>query len=133
MKSIAQANLHSVGPNYHQHISTGHGHQLDGDEPGTAGGANAGPSPYELLLASLGSCTAITLQMYAQKKGWEIGKLGIKLNLLKDRDGNTKIERELSSSAELTEAQWVKLVLIAGKTPVTRTIRNGAEIITTNV
>lgn len=133
MKPIAHANLHSAGPNYRQHISTGHGHQLEADEPGSAGGANAGPSPYELLLASLGSCTAITLQMYAQRKGWEIGKLGIKMNLLKDRDGNTKIERELSSSAELTDAQWVKLVLIAGKTPVTRTIRNGAEIVTTNV
>ena len=133
MKSIAQANLHSVGPNYRQHITTGHGHQLDGDEPISAGGANAGPPPYELLLAALGSCTAITLQMYAQKKGWEIGKLGIAMDLLKDRDGNTKIERELSSSAELTEEQWVKLLLIAGKTPVTLTIRDGAEIVTTKV
>lgn len=131
MKSIAQANLHSVGPNYHQHIVSGHGHQLDADEPSSVGGANAGPAPYELLLAALGSCTAITLQMYAQKKGWEIGKLELKMDLLKDREGNTKIERKLSSSAVLTAEQWAKLLIVAEKTPVTLAIKHGAEIVTT--
>ena len=130
MKRIASAVLAAAGPNYAQNIETG-GFSLVADEPIGGGGRNAGPAPYNLLLASLGACTAITLKMYADRKGWSIGALKVALTLHKDDDGGTHIARLLSSDAPLEAAQWDKLVEIAGKTPVTRTLRAGATITTT--
>jgi len=100
------------------------------DEPVSAGGRNAGPGPYNLLLASLGACTSITLKMYADRKGWSIGALKISLTLSKDTDGNTFIDRTLASDARLDGEQWLKLLEIASKTPVTKTLLAGASITT---
>lgn len=130
MKRIASAVVRSAGPNYTQAIETA-GFKLAADEPLGAGGQNAGPGPYNLLLAGLGACTAITLKMYADRKGWQIGALQVALTLGKDEDGATHIARRLSSDAPLDAAQWDKLVEIAGKTPVTRTLAAGAAITTT--
>ena len=129
MKRIASANVVRVGPNYAQAIHTG-GFDLVSDEPLGGGGQNAGPAPYGLLLASLGSCTAITLKMYADRKGWDLGRLEVALTLEKDGEGNTSIDRTLRSDAPLTAEQWDKLIEIAGKTPVTRTLIAGAAITT---
>ncbi len=129
MKRIASATVARVGPNYAQYIRTG-GFDLVSDEPTGGGGRNAGPAPYSLLLAGLGSCTAITLKMYADRKGWDIGRLEIELTLEKDADGNTSIHRTLRSDAPLTAEQWDKLIDIAGKTPVTKTLIAGAAITT---
>jgi putative redox protein len=130
MKRIASAVVTSSGPNYVHAIETA-GFSLVADEPLGAGGQNAGPGPYNLLLAGLGACTAITLRMYADRKGWSIGKFVVSLTLHKDEDGNTSIARRLSSDAPLDAAQWEKLVEIAEKSPVTRTLRAGASITTT--
>lgn len=69
--------------------------------------------------------------MYADRKGWSIGRFRVALTLHKDEEGNTSIARQLSSDAPLDVAQWDKLVEIAEKTPVTRTLRAGATITTT--
>ncbi|HEY5560051.1 MAG TPA: OsmC family protein [Steroidobacteraceae bacterium] len=130
MKRIARAVVTPAGPNYAQDIATG-GFELKSDEPVSAGGRNAGPAPYGLVLAGLGSCTAITLKMYADRKGWDIGSLQVALTLDKDADGNAFIGRVLSSDATLSAGQWDKLIEIAGKTPVTRTLSAGARITTT--
>jgi putative redox protein len=130
MKRIASAVLVPTGPKYTQSVETG-GFTLLADEPLGAGGSNAGPAPYNLLLASLGACTAITLRMYAERKGWSIGALRVALTLFKGEDGATRIERRLSSDARLDATQWHKLLEIAEKTPVTRTLREGASISTT--
>ena len=130
MKRIASATASRTGPNYTQSIETG-GFTLLADEPVGGGGQNAGPAPYNLLLASLGACTAITLKMYADRKGWSIGKFSVDLTLNRDEDGNTSIARRLSSDAPLDSAQWDKLIEIAEKTPVTRTLRAGVSITTT--
>jgi putative redox protein len=130
MKRLASAVLVPAGPNYAQSIETG-GFTLVADEPLGAGGGNAGPAPYNLLLAGLGACTAITLKMYADRKAWSIGALRVALTLYKDDDGNTHIARRLSSDAPLDASQWDRLVEIADKTPVTRTLRAGATITTT--
>ena len=129
MKRIASATVVRIGPNYAQAIRTG-GFDLVSDEPTGGGGRNAGPAPYGLLLAGLGSCTAITLKMYADRKGWELGQLAVELTLEKDAEGNTSIHRTLRSDAPLTTEQWDKLIEIAGKTPVTRTLIAGAAITT---
>ena len=129
MRQIASATVAPTGPNYTQVIETG-GFTLAADETIGAGGQNGGPAPYNLLLAGLGACTAITLKMYADRKGWSIGALRISMTLDKDHDGNAFIARRLSSDAPLESAQWDKLLEIAEKTPVTRTVRAGAPITT---
>ncbi|HEY8265967.1 MAG TPA: OsmC family protein [Steroidobacteraceae bacterium] len=130
MKRIASATVAPTGPNYTQVIETG-GFTLAADESVGAGGQNGGPAPYNLLLAGLGACTAITLKMYADRKGWAIEPLRVALTLHKDEDGNTFIARRLSSHAPLESAQWDRLLEIAGKTPVTKTVSAGATITTT--
>jgi putative redox protein len=130
MKRIASAVVAPDGPNYVHAIETG-GFRLLADEPLAAGGGNAGPGPYNLLLGALGACTAITLKMYADRKGWAIGALRVALTLDVDGTGGAHIARRLSSDAALDAAQWDRLLEIAGKTPVTRTLAAGATISTT--
>lgn len=130
MKTISTASIVSGSVNYRHDIQTGR-HTLVADEPVSAGGLDAGPAPYDYVLAGLGACTAITLRMYAQKKDWDIGELRVELTLLKDHEGNARIERVLHSTATLTDEQWERLLDIAGKTPVTRTLQAGSPITTT--
>lgn len=129
-KHIASAVVTSAGPNYAQDIATG-GFDLKSDEPVSAGGQNAGPAPYGLVLAGLGACTTITLKMYADRKGWDIGRIRVAMTLDKDAEGRAFIGRVLSTDATLGAEQWEKLIEIAGKTPVTKTLAAGAEITTT--
>lgn len=129
MKEISRATVVSGDANYRHDITIGT-HTLVADEPAHGGGADAGPAPYDLLLSSLGACTAITLRMYAQKKGWELGRLTVTLQLLKNREGETRIDRQLAASGALDEAQWTRLLEIAEKTPVTLTLKSGAPIAT---
>jgi putative redox protein len=127
MKAIAHANVKSSDINYRQEISTA-GRTLVADEPASAGGQDAGPAPYDYLLASLGTCTAITLRMYAEHKGWKLDDLRVELSLWKNREGETRIDRVLHCSTELDESQWQRLLDIAGKTPVTKTLLTGVAI-----
>lgn len=130
MKAIANVQVRSADIAYRQDMTTA-GHTLVADEPKNAGGQDAGPAPYDYLLASLGACTAITLQMYAERKGWDLGDLHVELTLFKNREGETRIDRVLHVSTELDEAQWQRLLDIASKTPVTRTLQAGVTITTT--
>ena len=68
---MARATAHIGTDDYATQIVAG-GHSLNSDEPADNGGKNAGPAPYDLLLASLSACTAITLRMYAERKGWDL-------------------------------------------------------------
>jgi putative redox protein len=132
MNRIASAVVTPAGLNYTQRIATG-GFELSADEPVSAGGRNLGPGPYNLLLASLGACTSITLKMYADRKGWNIGTLRVTLTLSKDTEGNTFIDRTLDSDVQLDGERWLKLIDIASKTPVTKTLLAGARITTRRV
>ena len=117
---------------YTQQVSTA-GHTLLVDEPVSVGGADTGPNPYELLLASLGSCTAITLRMYADRKG--IPLAGATIRLRHDRIHAedcerceiehgmlSRITREIELAGDLDDDQRAKLMLIADKCPVHRTL-----------
>ena len=126
---VARTSLEST-TGYAQKIRAGH-HGLTADEPSHAGGTDTGPSPYGLVLSGLGACTSITLRMYAEKKGWDLGELRVELSFLKNREGEARIERVLHSTAALDDEQWTKLLEIAGKTPVTRTLLQGTPISTT--
>ena len=115
-----------------QLIASGH-HRLTSDEPIARGGGDSGASPHELLLASLGACTSITLRMYAGRKEWELGKITVGLRYTMHDDQKGHIDRRLSFSRPLTPEQTRRLLEIAGKTPVTRTLMPGVTIETTIV
>jgi putative redox protein len=113
---------------YAQTIHAGH-HTVQADEPRAAGGTDTGPSPYGLLLSALGACTAITLRMYAGRKGWELGATHVALRIVHEGKGH-RIEREIRFGAPLSDEQRERLAEIAEKTPVTRTLRDGVAIAT---
>ncbi|MGJ3255593.1 MAG: OsmC family protein [Alcanivorax sp.] len=105
-------------------------HQLSADEGENMGGTDSGPNPYELLLSGLGACTSITLRMYAERKGWELGEIQVGLHFYRDDAGKEYIERSLTCSGDLSEDQRQRLLEIAAKTPVTNTVRQGTPIAT---
>lgn len=115
------------------------GFPLIADEPVEFGGSNEGPSPYEYLLAGLGACTAMTLRVYARSKGWPLEDVVVRLSHQKVhaedcRDCDEKggqidcIERELEFHGELDEAQRQRLLEIAGRCPVHRTLTGEVQI-----
>jgi putative redox protein len=116
-------------PNYRQAVHCGR-HELVCDEHQEQGGQDAGPTPFEYLLGGLAACTAITLRMYAQRKGWELGAVDVSLVLRKGRD-TRHIERRVTISAPLSEEQRNRLAEICEKTPVTLAVRDGTAINTT--
>jgi len=117
---------------YSNQVISGH-HRLTADEPVALGGGDSGPSPYELLLASLGACTSITLRMYASRKEWELGKITVGLRYSAEGEQGERIDRRLSFSKPLSAEQKARLAEIAGKTPVTKTLKQGLRIDTTIV
>jgi putative redox protein len=110
-----------------QQIASGR-HRLTSDEPIERGGNDSGSSPYELLLASLGACTSITLRMYAGRKGWELGKITVGLRYTAADDQQGHVDRRLSFSKPITAEQSRRLLEIAAKTPVTLTLMAGVKI-----
>jgi putative redox protein len=116
-------------PDYRQVIHCGR-HELAADERPSRGGADAGPMPFEYLLAGLGACTSITLRMYAKRKGWNIGTVSVSLALRRDAGGD-RVERRVSMSGVLDQAQQAKLLDIAERTPVTLAVKAGLPIQTT--
>ncbi len=104
------------------------------DEGPEVGGDDQGPNPYQFLLAGLVQCTAATLRMYANRKGWELGEVTVRARLLRRGDGASKverIERSIKITGDLDDARCTRLAEIADRTPVTRTLRSGVAIDTT--
>ena len=99
------------------------GHTLTADESVDHGGDDEGPSPQELLAASLASCSAITMQMYAERKGWEVGELVVDVNYEPAQRGSpARFEMVFEFPKELPEDQRTRLMQIAAKCPVHRTL-----------
>ncbi|MFI8931533.1 OsmC family protein [Streptomyces sp. NPDC053474] len=128
-----------TGP-YGQLVRAGH-HVLAADEPEPAG-ADSGPSPYDLLLAALGTCTSMTVRMYADRKGWPLEKVTVSLRNRRLHaagcaacDGGNRqvshITREIRLDGTLDADQRRRLMEIAEKCPVHRTLTAGAAITTT--
>ncbi|WP_242126932.1 OsmC family protein [Sphingobium sp. Sx8-8] len=124
---MAQGTAHIGKDRYRTRIEVG-GHTLTADEPESLGGGNLGPAPYDLLLASLGACTAITLRMYAEKKGWPLESLDVALKLSGGKD-DRRIDRTLTIEG-LDAEQKARLADVAERTPVTLTLKDGLPIAT---
>ena len=127
------------GTTYQTRIDTGD-LALIGDEPVEAGGDGLGPNPYELLLAALGHCTVLTILLYARRKGWPVDGVSVRANherlvVAEEIDGDVirkKVERivqEIALQGNLDEVQRARLIEIAGKCPVHRTITGDLEIV----
>ena len=98
-------------------------HQLTVDESRAIGGEDEGPAPEELLAASLASCTAITIEMYAQRKGWDLGPIEVDAQFSPAERGHpTRFELVLRLPANLDDEQVERLRAIAAKCPVHRTL-----------
>ena len=99
------------------------GHRVVADEPRESGGDDTGPSPEELLAASLASCSAITMVMYAERKGWDIGDVVVDVDYEPSQRGSpTRFRMAVRLSKELPEQQRERLMQIAAKCPVHRTL-----------
>ena len=106
-----------------QHAVEMRGHTLVADEPKDEGGDDAGPSPQELLAASLASCTAITMEMYAQRKGWDVGEMVVDVEYEAAQRGSpTRFAMQVQLPKELPEEQRDRLMQIAAKCPVHRAL-----------
>ena len=106
------------------------GRTLISDEPESNGGKDAGLAPYDLLLSALGSCTAITLRMYADHKGWPLNAVDVALHFYRDGD-RSKIDRIVTLSGDLNDQQRARMAEVTERTPVTLTLRHGSDIATT--
>jgi putative redox protein len=99
------------------------GHELTADEPEDQGGEDQGPSPQELLAASLASCTAVTMEMYAKRKGWDVDGLEVDVEYTPaERGCVTRFELVMRMPAHLSDEQIERLRVIAAKCPVHRTL-----------
>jgi putative redox protein len=131
-QAIAMASVAST-TGYRGEVRAGR-HHFVADEGPEVGGDDAGPSPYQLLLSGLVQCTAATLRMYANRKGWPLDEVRVRARLLRTGDGATKverIERAITVDGDLTDEQRQRLAEIADRTPVSRTLRAGMVIDTT--
>jgi putative redox protein len=106
-----------------KHLVTVRGHQLTVDEAKASGGEDDGPSPQELLAASLASCTAVTIEMYAQRKGWDLGDVEVACEYSPaERGCPTKFEIVLRLPTQLSDYEVGRLLTIAAKCPIHRTL-----------
>ncbi|ULU23868.1 OsmC family protein [Dyella terrae] len=127
MPKVSSASIVSTDSHYLHHIEAGH-FKLDTDEPVKLGGKGTGPAPFDYYLASLAACTAITLRMYAERKGWELGEFRAELQLDRDDEGRLHVMRTLHATGPLTDGQWDRLLEIVANTPVTKAMREGVDI-----
>jgi putative redox protein len=124
-----QAQLPASAPNYLVTMQA-RDHALSADEPPEVGGADVAARPFELALAGLASCTAITVRMYAQRKQWPLGDVNIGVSLRKDGDEFT-ILRTVTLGGALSDEQRGRIAEICEKTPVTLLMKKAAVLKTT--
>lgn len=122
------------------HVELGaRGHRLDADEPTAVGGSDAGPTPYELLLCALGSCTAMTLRMYANRKQLPLERIEVRLRQGRSHEvdcencatatvGFSHVERRIDLVGPLTPEMRQRLLEIADRCPVHQTLAHGIRV-----
>jgi putative redox protein len=129
-----------IGPKGFKTEATASGHTLIIDEPKNVGGTELGPTPYEYLLAALGSCTVMTLRVYADRKGWPLEGASVHLRsggrsheadcekCETESVGIMRIERRIELTGPLTDEQRTRILQIADRCPVKQTIERGIRV-----
>lgn len=111
-----------AGDGFEHQVELG-AHRLTVDQAVADGGTDAGPDPKELLAASLASCSAITVEMYARRKGWDLGEISVQVDYEPAQRGSpTRFEITVQLPAALTDEQRERLMQIVAKCPVHRTL-----------
>lgn len=100
------------------------------DEPGFYGGGDTGPSPVEYLLSAIGGCVSITLRMYAERKGWDLGAIAVDVTQIKNEDGSYILSEKISFEKEVSDYQKKRLLIFAGKCPVAKMVKGETPIVT---
>ena len=124
---------------YRTEITAG-GATFAADEPASAGGAGGAPTPYDLILGAIGACTAMTMRMYADRKGWPLEGVTVRLraaenhaedcmNCEEEDVGLYRVERELEMEGPLDAEQRERLTLIADRCPVKQTLERGVRVV----
>jgi putative redox protein len=136
--SQRQVVVHGSAAGFAQEVTVG-GHRLVADEPIDQGGADTGPGPYDLLISALGACTSMTIAIYARRKQWPLESVTVRLRHSKiyaadceeceTKEGKLdRIERDVELHGALTDEQRTKLLEIANKCPVHRTLTSEIDI-----
>ncbi|MEP6689709.1 MAG: OsmC family protein [Gemmatimonadaceae bacterium] len=114
-------------------------HAMVADEPATVGGTDAGPTPYDYLLAAIGGCTAMTVRMYAMRKSWPLDEVVVRMKQGRSHEADCErcetmpvgidhIDRQVELIGALTDEQRTKLLSIADRCPVKQAIGRGIEV-----
>jgi uncharacterized OsmC-like protein len=136
--NVWTASVHGSGAGYAQEISVG-SHHLRADEPAALGGTDTGPTPYDLLISALGACTSMTVSMYARRKAWPLEGVTVRLRHSKVHaldcagcDSSAAlldhIDLEIQLHGQLSAEQRSRLLEIANKCPVHRTLTSEIRI-----
>jgi putative redox protein len=121
-----EARVRTAKGRFGQEVAVGP-HTFPADEPVESGGDDTGPSPHEFLLLGLGACTSMTLKVYADRKAWPLHSVDVRV-AGRHEEGVFVIERRLSLAGPLSDEQKARLVEIAGKCPVARTLQGTVTI-----
>ncbi len=114
---------------YSHEVDLGDGREIVVDEPASEGGTDTGPRPSQLLASSLAGCTAITIELYADRKGWELPSLEVTVDMRSDAERMpTHFAVEVTLPPGLDDEQRRKLIVIAAKCPVHKLLEQGAEV-----
>ena len=118
---------------------TARSHAFIADEPADVGGADTGPTPYELLIGALAACTAMTVRMYADRKRWPLAAIVVRMRPVRahapdcercetEDVGAGRLEREVEFTGDLTDEQRARLLYIADRCPVKQTLERGLKV-----
>lgn len=129
---------HVSGPGFRTDLST-RSHRSLADEPLVLGGTDTGPTPYEYLLMAVGSCTAMTLRMYATRKGWPLEAASVSVRQARSHEpdcercatesvGMARVERRIELLGPLSQEQRERLLEIANRCPIKQTLERGVRV-----
>jgi putative redox protein len=110
------------------HSLTAEHHTLIADEPPSVGGTDTGPRPTQLLALSLAACTAVTVEMYAERKRWDVGDVVVDVDYELDPKGTSRFDVTVQIPGEVTDEQLEKLKAVACKCPVHRVLTGDVQI-----
>ena len=122
----------TIGRDHYRTVLTAGKNTVIGDEPIDKGGTDEGMNPFEILAAALGCCTCTTVRMYADRKEWKLESINVTLTLARDDEKNTtNITRDIEFVGDLSPEERERLLVIANKCPVHKTLTNPINIQTT--